>query len=78
MESVLKPQTIKTFRDADAVTDLRHKVIREFHDVLCQLSKGYSPNYETILEEISLIELLDKNYVNLNDSLFIIQYYLNK
>ena len=41
------------------------------------MSKGYKPEYENILEEISLINLLEDNIMSVDESLFIIQYYLN-
>lgn len=78
MEYVLKTLNPKRFRDADAINDLKHKVIDEFLKLLCQISKGYKPEYETILQEISLIGLLEDKYMNVDESLFIIQYYLNK
>lgn len=77
MEYVLEPTISKKFRDADAICDLKHKVIRQFTQFLCKVSRGYRPEYENILEEISLINLLDDNIMSLDESLFIIQYYLN-
>lgn len=55
-------------KDVDALKD---KVIKEFHDFICQLQKGHTPNQEFILEEISLIDLIDYN------SLSVLQYYAN-
>lgn len=77
MEYVLEPTIPKKFRDADAVCDLKHRAIHQFTQLLCKISKGYRPEYENILEEISLINLLEDNLINLDESLFIIQYYLN-
>lgn len=78
MEYVLETLTPKKFRDADAIDDLKHKVITEFTHLLCQIAKGHKPEYEKILQEISLINLLEDKHINVDKSLFIIQYYLNK
>lgn len=77
MEYVLEPLVPKKFRNADAIDDLKQQVIDGFVKLLCKTAKGYKPDYESILEKISLISLLEDNYININDSLFIIQYYLN-
>lgn len=77
MEYVLEPLIPKVFRDADAINDLKYKVINQFTNLLCKVSKGYKPDYENILQEISLISLVEDGYMNVDDSLFIIQYYLN-
>lgn len=77
MEYALEPVIPKMFRNADAIDDLKHRVIHQFNQFLCKASKGYKPEYETILEEISLIQLLEDNYMNVDESLYIIQYYLN-
>lgn len=78
MEYVLETLIPKRFQDADAIDDLKHKVIKEYTQLLCQISKGYKPDYEKILEEISLINILEDNYMSIDESLFIIQYFLNK
>ena len=65
------------FRDADAIDRLKSKVIDEFQNLMYVVSKGYYPEYEHILQEISLIQLLEDGYMDVDDSLFIIQYYLN-
>ena len=41
----------------DAVNKLKKKVSEEFYTLICKVRKGYKPNYEFILEEISFIEL---------------------
>lgn len=55
------------------VAALELKVYREFKDLLCKISKGYRPDYEFLMQEISLIE----NIQYIDDPLFLIQYYLN-
>lgn len=77
MEYVLEPLIPKKFRDADAIDNLKHKIIYQFTQLLCKISKGYKPKYENILQEISLITLLENGYINIDESLSIIQYYLN-
>lgn len=41
----------------DAVNKLKKKVSEEFYTLICKVRKGYKPDYEFILEEISFIEL---------------------
>lgn len=77
MEYALEPTTPTIFRDANAIDNLKHKVIYQFTQLLRKMSMGYKPEYENILEEISLINLLEDNVMSVDESLFIIQYYLN-
>ena len=56
-------------QDVDA---LKQKVIDEFKQLLKQVRKGYKPDYEFILQEISLIELWQ-----LDNTDFFKQFYLN-
>lgn len=70
-------QNLPVFRDADAINDLQHKIIHEFKDLLCKVSKGHRPDYEFLMQEISLVDLLEDEQLTIDDSLFIIQYYLN-
>ena len=77
MEYVLEPTTPTIFRDANAIDNLKHRVIYQFTQLLRKMSKGYKPEYENILEEISLINLLEDNVMSVDEALFIIQYYLN-
>lgn len=57
---------------ADALKD---KVIKEFCNLIKQVKKGYHPDYEFILEEISFIDLIENNEIN--NALIALQYYLN-
>lgn len=59
----------------DAVNKLKKKVSEEFHTLLCKVRKGYKPDYQFILEEISFIDIQNKLDDNL--SLTALQYYLN-
>lgn len=56
-------------QDADV---LKQKVIAEFMQLLKKVRKGYKPDYEFILQEISLIELWQ-----LDNTDFFKQFYLN-
>lgn len=59
------------------VVALKQKVIKEFNELLCEIRKGYRPDYEFILEEISFIDLINSNELDDKLSLIILQYYLN-
>lgn len=50
--------------DVDALNKLKKNVIEEFYKLICQVRKGYKPNYECILEEISFIELIQNNEID--------------
>ena len=63
--------------DADALNNLKTKVICEYQDLLKLIQKGYKLDYEFILEEISLIGLLENSELDTNLSLFISQFYTN-
>jgi hypothetical protein len=51
---VIKKQEIMS-ADVDV---LKKKVAEEFVNFLCEVQKGYKPDYEFILEEISFIDLI--------------------
>lgn len=61
----------------DAIGKLKKKVSEEFHTLLCKVRKGYKPDYEFILEEISFIELIQDKEIDEKLSLTALQYYLN-
>ena len=63
--------------DSDAIRKLKERVISYFDKLLCLTEKGHKPNYEFILEIISLIDLYEHNLVDKDELLFIIQSYLN-
>ena len=64
--------------DSDAIKKLKERVISYFNKLLCLTEKGHKPNYEFILEIISLIDLYEHKLVEDRDKLlFVIQYYLN-
>lgn len=63
--------------DADVVSNLKKKVICEYQDLLHSLKKGYRLDYQLILEEISLIELLENKEMDDKKSMFISQFYFN-
>ena len=51
----------------DALNELKKKVSEEFYQLLCKVKKGYHPDYEFILEEISFVDLI--NNKELDDKL---------
>ena len=63
--------------DSDAIKKLKERVISYFNKLLCLTEKGHKPNYEFILEIISLIDLYEHKLVDKDKLLFVIQYYLN-
>lgn len=63
--------------DVDAVNKLKLKVICEYQNLIKMIQKGYKLDYSFIMEEISLIELLEDFELDERPSLFVTQYYLN-
>lgn len=63
--------------DVDAVNDLKKKVIHEYYTLLSYIEKGYRLDYQFILEEINLIEMLQDADMHSYPSLFVLQFYLN-
>lgn len=63
--------------DADAVNNLKLKVICEYQNLLKMIEKGYRLDYNFIFEEISLIDLLENYDLDQKTSLFVSQFYLN-
>lgn len=59
----------------DVLNKLKEKISKEFYELICKVRKGYKPDYEFILEEISFIELI--NELDNKLSLTALQYYLN-
>lgn len=62
---------------ADAVNNLKRKVIKDFEQFICNLKIGYKPNQEFILEEISLIDIIEKDLMCKDKSSKLLQFYLN-
>lgn len=56
---------------------LKKKVAKEFIDFICEVRKGYKPDYEFLLEEISFIDLIQNNEIDERLSLIALQYYTN-
>lgn len=69
MDYVEKLYSSNLNQDVDV---LKQKVIDEFNQLLKKVRKGYKPDYEFILQEISLIELWQ-----LDNTDFFKQFYLN-
>lgn len=57
------------------VDALKEKVICEYKELFKYLERGHRYDYQLILEEISLIELLEKNKIDRSE--FVEQLYLN-
>lgn len=68
---------LRIVMDVDALNDLKKKVSEEFFQLMCRVRKGYKPNYEFILEEISFIDLIKNKEIDDKLSLTALQYYLN-
>lgn len=60
-------------QDVDAISNLKNKTACEFMDLLKKVEKGYRPDYEFILEEVSLLGIHNK----IDKREFVLQYYLN-
>ena len=63
--------------DVDALSKLKKKVSEEFYKLIFQVRKGYKPEHDYILEEISFIELIQNNEIDNKLLLTALQYYLN-
>lgn len=63
--------------DVDAVNKLKLKVICEYQNLIKMIQKGYKLDYNFIMEEISLIGLLEDFELDERPSLFVTQFYLN-
>lgn len=63
--------------DADVINKLKRKIICEFQKLLCLAEKGHKPDYQFILEEISLLGLSSNNLLDKRRFIFTIQFYLN-
>ena len=77
MAYALSLTLLRIVMDVDALNDLKKKVSEEFFQLMCRVRKGYKPNYEFILEEISFIELIKNKEIDDKLSLTALQYYLN-
>lgn len=61
-------------QDVGVLNNLKLKVVDEFWKLFCKIRKGYRVDLEFILEEISYINLHNKD-LWIDDS--VLQYYLN-
>ena len=68
---------LRIVMNVDALNDLKKKVSEEFFQLMCRVRRGYKPNYEFILEEISFIDLIKNMEIDDKLSLTALQYYLN-
>lgn len=63
--------------DATAINELKQKICREYNNLICLVQKGYKPDYSFILDEISLIELVEDYNIDNRKILTALQYYLH-
>lgn len=77
MAYALSLTLLRIVMNVDALNDLKKKVSEEFFQLMCRVRKGYKPNYEFILEEISFIDLIKNREIDDKLSLTALQYYLN-
>ena len=77
MAYALRLALLRIVVDVDALNELKKKVSDEFYQLLCKVRKGYHPDYEFILEEISFIDLINNKELDDKLSLTALQYYLN-
>ena len=77
MAYALSLTLLRIVMDVDALNDLKKKVSEEFFQLMCRVRRGYKPNYEFILEEISFIDLIKNREIDDKLSLTALQYYLN-
>lgn len=77
MAYALRLVLLRMVVDVDALNDLKKKVSEEFFQLMCRVRKGYKPDYEFILEEISFIDLIKNREIDDKLSLTALQYYLN-
>ena len=68
---------LRIVMNVDALNDLKKKVSEAFFQLMCRVRRGYKPNYEFILEEISFIDLIKNMEIDDKLSLTALQYYLN-
>ncbi len=62
----------------EELTDmLRQKVLCETQALLHSLQRGYRLDFQFILSEIKLIDMLSQNKLDENFKLYALQYYLN-
>lgn len=59
-------------QDVDVINNLKNKTACEFMDLLKKVEKGYRPDYEFILEEVSLLGI--HNEIDKRE--FVLHYYL--
>lgn len=57
------------------VHELESKIIKEFNCLLSKIRKGYYPNLEFLLEEISILEIYKE--IDNKLTLTMLQYYIN-
>lgn len=77
MAYALRLALLRIVVNVDALNNLKKKVSDEFFQLMCKVRRGYKPDYEFILEEISFIDLIKNREIDDKLSLTALQYYLN-
>lgn len=57
--------------------DLKLKVMKEVECLLAKMQKGYLPDFQFILSEIQIIDMLSQDLLEEQFSLYALQFYLN-
>lgn len=76
MRMQVKGNTIMD-RFCETVDKLQKKTICDFQDLLLAVERGHRPDYQLILEEISLIDIYERG-LPMPKMEYYLQYYLNK
>lgn len=59
--------------DADAIAELKKKIIKEYERYLKQLQRGYQNDYSFLMNEINFVE----THFNLDTSKVTYEYFIN-
>lgn len=70
-------QEVHNFSIEELTDMLRQKVLCEAQALLHSLQRGYRLDYQFILSEIKLIDMISQNRLDENFKLYALQYYLN-
>jgi len=57
------------------INDLKEKIICEYRKLLSKVEKGHRLDYEFILEEIMLVNLLQDGLMTCEEAMFYLEFY---
>jgi len=77
MDCINEIQEIGDLSKENLTDMLRRKVLCETESLLHSLQRGYRLNPQFILSEIKLIDMIGRNVLDDNFSLYALQFYLN-